>query len=266
MSLHFETHGSGPDLVLVHGWGVNSGVWQQVLPLLKQRYRVTCVDLPGHGASSGVRMPLSLEAVASQLLEVAPSSALWLGWSLGGLICLQIAIHAPLRVRALLLSNTTPRFITASDWPYAMPPAQLDAFAMELAEDFTETVQRFLALQVLGDERARDTLRALRDSVLARGEPHKESLAAGLSILHDTDVRDGLHRISAPTLVLTGDYDRLTPPQAGQALAAMITGARSVSFARTAHAPFISHPVQFVGAVDDFTTALVPRRAHDRTN
>ncbi|MGH8371823.1 MAG: pimeloyl-ACP methyl ester esterase BioH [Gammaproteobacteria bacterium] len=266
MKLHVETHGSGPDMVLVHGWGVNSGVWQRLLPVLKQRYRITCVDLPGHGASREVRMSSSLAAVATQVLEVAPPSALWLGWSLGGLICLQIAMHAPLRVRALMLSNTTPRFITAADWPHAMPPAQLDAFAMELNEDFAETVRRFLALQVLGDERARDTLRALRDSVLARGEPDQDSLVAGLGILRDSDVRSGLHRISAPTLVLTGDYDRLTPPQAGQALAEMIADAKLRSFPRTSHAPFISHPVRFADALDDFMNTLTPQRAHDRAN
>jgi pimeloyl-[acyl-carrier protein] methyl ester esterase len=266
MKLHVETHGSGLDLVLVHGWGVNSGVWQQVLPLLKLRYRITCVDLPGHGASRELRMSSSLAAVATQVLEVAPTSALWLGWSLGGLICLQIAMHAPQRVRALMLSNTTPRFITAADWPHAMPLAQLDAFAMELNEDFAETVRRFLALQVLGDERARDTLRALRDSVLARGEPDQDSLAAGLEILRDSDVRSRLHGISAPTLVLTGDYDRLTPPQAGQALAEMIADAELRSFPQTSHAPFISHPSQFVDVLDDFISKSTRRRIHDRAN
>ncbi|MGH8370660.1 MAG: alpha/beta fold hydrolase, partial [Gammaproteobacteria bacterium] len=193
MSLHCETSGDGPDLVLVHGWGVNSAVWQSVLPLLIRRYRVTCVDLPGHGASHDTSMSAPLTAVAQQVLAVVPQSAIWLGWSLGGLIALQVALQAPAQVRGLILSNTTPRFITAADWPHAMPSAQLDEFAAELTQDFAGTVRRFLALQVLGDERARDTLRALRDSVLARGVPDAASLAAGLGILRDTDFRSELH-------------------------------------------------------------------------
>ena len=51
MSLWHETSGSGPDLVLVHGWGMNAGVWSLLLPALQERFRVTVLELPGHGAS-----------------------------------------------------------------------------------------------------------------------------------------------------------------------------------------------------------------------
>jgi pimeloyl-[acyl-carrier protein] methyl ester esterase len=263
MSLHTETYGAGPDLVMVHGWGVNSGVWQPVLPLLEKHYRVTCVDLPGHGLSAETRMAASLATVATQVLAIAPPAAIWLGWSLGGLVCLQIAAHFPVRVCALILSNTTPRFIAAPDWRYAMPVAQLDAFAAELGVDYADTVRGFLALQVLGDEHARETLRALRESVLLCGEPDPSSLAAGLSMLRDSDVRDELVRITAPTLVLSGAYDRLTPPQAGEFMAATITAAELVNFPRTAHAPFISHPFDFVRVLNDFTGRKIPECAHE---
>jgi pimeloyl-[acyl-carrier protein] methyl ester esterase len=260
MTLWSETKGNGPDLMLVHGWGVNSGVWESVLPVLARRYRVTCVDLPGHGGSAAVTMPASLDVLAAQIVQIAPPSAVWLGWSLGGLICLRVATLMPARVSALLLSNTTPKFTRAADWPHAMPAAQLDAFATELAQDFAGTVKRFLSLQVLGDERARETLRALRDNVLSRGQPDVASLAAGLGILRGSDLRGTLNDIAAPTLVMSSPYDRLTPPGAGAYMAGEIANAKLVSFPRTAHAPFISHPAEFVQAVNDFTDTLLPER------
>lgn len=266
MNLHCETRGGGPDLVLMHGWGVNSGVWQSVLPSLTRRYRVTCVDLPGHGASRDTVMSASLTAVAQQILALAPRSAIWLGWSLGGLIALQAALHAPARVRGLILSNTTPRFITGADWPHAMPPAQLDTFAVELREDFADAVRRFLALQVLGEARARETLRALRDSVLARGVPDSASLAAGLEILRDTDIRSELHRINMPSLVIAGAYDRLTPASAGECMATTIGGAEFVCLPRTAHAPFISQPAGFVRVLNDFTARKFPGSNHEHAD
>ncbi|HET7395060.1 MAG TPA: pimeloyl-ACP methyl ester esterase BioH [Gammaproteobacteria bacterium] len=266
MKLHTEVRGSGPELVLVHGWGVNSGVWQPIVPLLAKHYRVTSVDLPGHGASSKVSMPVSLAAVTQQVLEVAPSFAIWLGWSLGGLVCLQIAAHFSVRVRGLILSNTTPRFITAADWPHAMPPAQLDVFATELTLDFADTVRRFLALQVMGDQHARATLRALRDSVLSRGDPDAGSLAAGLSILRDSDLRDDLRHITAPTLVMAGAYDRVTPSQAGEFMASAIKDAEFICLPRAAHAPFISHSLDFVQALNTFTGRKIPGPVHEYAN
>lgn len=260
MTLRVETKGNGPDLMLVHGWGVNSGVWDSVLPLLTRRYRVTCVDLPGHGGSAATPMPASHDVLARQIVQIAPPSALWLGWSLGGLICLRIATLMPARVSALLLSNTTPKFTRAADWPHAMPAAQLDAFATELAQDFAGTVKRFLSLQVLGDERARETLRALRDSVLSRGQPDVTSLATGLGILRDSDLRATLHEITVPTLVMSSPYDRLTAPTAGEYMASEIANAKLVSFPRTAHAPFISHPADFAKAVINFTDTVLVKR------
>jgi pimeloyl-[acyl-carrier protein] methyl ester esterase len=266
MTLWSETKGNGPDLMLVHGWGVNSGVWRPVLPLLTARYRVTWVDLPGHGGSAAVTMPASLDMLTGQIAQIAPPSALWLGWSLGGLICLRIAALMPTRVSALLLSNTTPKFTRAADWPHAMPAAQLDAFAAELTEDFAGTVKRFLSLQVLGDERARETLRALRESVLSRGQPDVTSLAAGLDILRESDLRGILNAVAAPTLVMSSPYDRLTPPAAGEYLAGEIANARLVSLPRTAHAPFISHPADFVRAVNDFTDTMLPERVQSHAH
>lgn len=266
MKLHVETHGHGPDLVLLHGWGMNSGVWHSVLPVLARDFRVSCVDLAGHGASSALPMPATLAAVADQVLAVTPASAAWLGWSLGGLVAMQIALQAPQRVRSLVLSNTTPRFITAPDWPDAMKPATLDAFALELTHDFVHTVHEFLALQVLGDEHARAALRILRDSVLVRGQPDRDSLATGLGILRDSDLREQLPAISAPVLVIAGAYDRLTPPKASAAMAERLTTAEFHLLARTAHAPFISHPEKFVTVLQPFLKRDDAGRDHEYAN
>ena len=52
-AMHVESHGSGAPLVLIHGWGMHGGVWDNVVPQLAQHFSVHCVDLPGHGYSSG---------------------------------------------------------------------------------------------------------------------------------------------------------------------------------------------------------------------
>ena len=246
MKLHTETIGHGPDLFLVHGWCLHSGVWGGILPELAHSYRVTRVDLPGHGRSRGLSMPTTLPELAQLLLEVAPQNAIWLGWSLGGLACLRAAMDFPRRLRALVLVSTTPRFITAADWPHAMPLEQLQSLVTELRDDYQKTVQRFLALQVRGDAAAHATLRQLRATLFAAGEPSAASLERGLMLLRDSDVRAELPYIQIPTLIITGDYDRLIPVQAGEFLAAAVHGAQSMVFPKAAHAPFLSSPVEFM--------------------
>lgn len=268
LKLHTETTGHGPDLYLVHGWSLHSGVWGSVLPELAQSYRVTCVDLPGHGRSSEVSMPRSLAALSQLLVNAAPEYAVWLGWSLGGLACLRAAMDFPVRLRALALVSTTPRFITAADWPHAMPLERLQEMAMGLRHDYHRTVQRFLTLQVHGDAVAHATLRQLRTALFAAGESSPANLERGLILLRDSDLRAELARIHLPTLIIAGEHDRLTPSQAGQFMAAAVRGAQCLVIPKTAHVPFLSHPTDFKFTLKQFLknlSAASPAQAGNHT-
>jgi len=85
MKLWHESHGKGSDLVLLHGWGMNSAVWEPVIDELDQHFTVTCVDLPGHGFSTlSDTENTGLDDWADAIAAVVPVNAIWLGWSLGG--------------------------------------------------------------------------------------------------------------------------------------------------------------------------------------
>jgi pimeloyl-[acyl-carrier protein] methyl ester esterase len=252
MTLAAETAGRGPPLVMLHGWGLHSGVWTRVLPLLQARFRVTRVDLPGHGASRDSTVPSDVGAIAAAVAAVAPPRAAWLGWSLGGQVALAAAADCAQRVERLVLVATTPRFVTAPDWPCAMAADVLAEFAAALAADYRRAVDRFLALQLRGDRRATELLRELRAAVFARGEPSPEALAAGLDLLAKTDLRRDLHAVAMPALVLSGRRDRLTPPEAGRRLAAALPRGEYACFAAAAHAPFLTDPGAFAARVSAF--------------
>lgn len=256
LKLHTETTGQGPELFLIHGWALHSGVWDSLMPELMREWRVTCVDLPGHGRSRSTSMPATLEELARVVVEAAPENALWLGWSLGGLVALRAALDYPERMRGLVLTSTTPRFVTAPDWHCAMTLERLQEFMAELQQDYHGTVQRFIGLQVQGAEHARETLRQLRSMLLAGGEPDAASLAMGLDILRNNDLRNQVPRLNLPALVISGGHDRLTPPEAAVWLAGAIPGAQLMRVPRAAHAPFLSHPAEFVAAVEKFMQRL----------
>jgi pimeloyl-[acyl-carrier protein] methyl ester esterase len=189
--LFTQSSGSGPDLVLIHGWGLHGGVWDGFVPLLEPYFRILRVDLPGHG-SSGWSGEATLDDMTAAVLAVTPAKAAWLGWSLGGLVAMRAALQAPARVRALLLLASTPCFVRRHGWQCALLPALLDTFAAELQQDYLRTLNRFLALQVRGSDSSGPVLRLLRDQLLAKGEPAPAALQAGLDILRNTDLREDL--------------------------------------------------------------------------
>lgn len=250
MKLTVDSVGSGPDLVVLHGWALHCGLFDGIADALAERFRVHFVDLPGHGHNRHVELPADIDAVARLVIDAVPGDANWLGWSLGGMVALAAAAQA--RIRRLVTVASSPRFVAEEGWPHAIPEKTLGAMAADLRGDFRATVKNFLALQVLGDEHAQALLRELRNKAYAHGEPRASSLANGLRILNDADLRDRLHEIDAPLLAIMGSRDRLAPPAAGEALAGLVPDGRCVTIAKAAHAPFISHRGEFLERVTGF--------------
>lgn len=254
--LHVQQAGNGQRLVMLHGWGLNSHVWDDILGPLARSFTVVRIDLPGHGASPWPPTFDDLASLARVLEPHVGERAIVLGWSLGAQAALRLALDSPTAVRAMVLVAATPRFLADGEWPHGVEPAVLDDFAARLREDHEGTVRDFLALQVRGDERAMETLRHLRRRVLATGATHPEALAAGLAVLRGTDLREEIPRITVPALVVAGEHDRLTPPEASRQLAAGLGRARYAQIDRAAHAPFISHRDIFLREVEQFLARL----------
>src|SRR6478735_9348545 len=98
--VHIESRGNGPDVVLVHGWAMHSGIFGSIAAALEPRYTVHLVDLPGHGRSPQREGPLTLRDAALSITLATPP-AVWIGWSLGGLVALEAALSPAAHVRGL---------------------------------------------------------------------------------------------------------------------------------------------------------------------
>ena len=260
MALYTETSGDGPDLVLVHGWGLHGGIWDKLVPLLEPVLRVTRVDLPGHGRSAWDNQR-GLDDLVQAVLSVAPETATWLGWSLGSLVAARAALDAPQRVERLVLLAGTPCFVRRPDWSPALLPALLEDFAADLQRDYRHTLNRFLSLQVRGSEDAAAVLRELRTRLLEHGRPVPAALLAGLDVLRHTDLRADYPRIEQPVLLLTGARDTLVPPAAGAQAARLLGNSRIVTLEGAGHAPFIARPREVATALCAFLGAVAPSPA-----
>jgi pimeloyl-[acyl-carrier protein] methyl ester esterase len=213
------------------------------------------MDLPGHGRSEwnpNARTPAEQAwQVHATLASISDRYSL-LGWSLGGQIALDLAAAMPGQVERLVLVATTPRFAASADWPYGMPASALERLATQLRTNYKRTVSEFLELQVRGSAASEKVLAELHASLFAHGEAHPKALVAGLTTLQNSDLRPMLGLVRAPTLVIAGQYDRVTLPAASRALSEALPDARYVEFRRAAHAPFLSHAREFVTVLTDF--------------
>ncbi|MCB1738467.1 MAG: pimeloyl-ACP methyl ester esterase BioH [Gammaproteobacteria bacterium] len=242
-ALHVARFGpaSAPDVVLLHGWAMHGGLWGGLIEDLAQRYRLHVVDLPGHGYSETPIPDADIVAWAEAVLAVAPQRAIWIGWSLGGLIAQAAARARPDRVAALALLASTPSFVVRPDWPSAVAVEQLTTFAAALSANAQATLSRFLSLQVRGAANAASTLRALRTALASRPMATPAAMQAGLRLLLETDLRAAWGDFDMPVVAMFGDRDTLIPVEAAQGLLTLKLKLRVDLMAGAGHAPFWSH-------------------------
>lgn len=252
MSLYRATSGHGPDVALLHGWGLHGGVFESLAGALGAVLRVHTLDLPGHGRSPWAKGATDLEGLARVAARHLPERCSLVGWSLGGLVAVRIATLFPARVPRLVLISTSPCGAPRRDWPHSNDPGQLAAMAVRLGRDWRGTVLDFLSLEVRGDTNSLATLRELKQRIEAHGAPSTAALAAGLEILRSVDLRPELGRVRARTLVIAGGYDRLAPPAAVAALAAAVPGARFELIEGAGHAPFLSQRTSVAALIRRF--------------
>jgi pimeloyl-[acyl-carrier protein] methyl ester esterase len=270
---------SSAPLLLIHGWGMHGGMWRGVAEQLAQHVNVYAVDLPGHGLSSlpspageggaggeGSReSTLSptlsrerergldlLDSIVDSLSEQFAEPLTVCGWSLGGQVALRWALRYPHQVERLVMVASTPCFVRLDGWRHALSAEVLDEFAANLQQNYAQTLKRFLSLQMRGSEQEREVLALLREGLFSRGEPDMGALQSGLEILRDSDLRDALPEVRQPTLVLAGERDTLIPHRASQFLASQIPNGRLATIKGAAHAPFLSHPDEFVAELKSF--------------
>jgi pimeloyl-[acyl-carrier protein] methyl ester esterase len=252
MTLFHDVRGQGAPLVLLHGWAMHGGIFAPLVQRLESRFEVHRVDLPGHGRSRAAGVPLTLHDAADAVRAVVPARALWLGWSLGGLVALHAAATARDAVRGLAMVAASPRFTAASDWPHGMPASVFHGFAQDLARDYAGTLDRFLMLEAQGSAHMREELRLLRAEAFAHGEPAADMLCAGLEILEHADLRSALPRIGMPSLWLAGRRDRLVSPDAMLAACEAAPGGRFELVSSGGHAPFLTEPDHVAAAIVEF--------------
>lgn len=256
---HSDRGGEGPPLCLVHGSGGESGVWRPQFRL-SDRHPVVAPDLSGHGDSEDVAAAPGFETLSAYADDALaaltdagydPAESVFVGSSMGGAICLHLAIERGLRPRALVLAGSGARLPVLDDlraWlagepATAAPDAEDESDGFERAVTFLHEPGRLFAD---ADERLRAES---RDSMLAAGQ---SVVRRDFETCHDFDVRDRLSEVEAPTLALVGEDDRLTPRRLHEELVEGLPDAELGVVEGAGHLTMLERPEPFNAAVREF--------------
>jgi 3-oxoadipate enol-lactonase len=215
VSTYVEDGGGGYPVVLIHALGTSLRSWDRVVPVLEKRYRVVRYDYRGHGRSEKPAGPASLPLLASDLRALLQAFGFAqvhiVGLAVGAMIALQFAVDHRGRASGLVLADTRSA-IDRSAAAYNEGRAELvERGGMRAAVD--QTIERAFAPGFA--ERRSEALAAFRGEFLANDPHGYASISRALSSFH---VTDRLPEIDCPTLLLTGEMDRLCPPAEAAAM------------------------------------------------
>lgn len=254
--LHVEAAGSGPPLVLLHGFTGTGAVWTPLATALGGRRRLVMLDLPGHGRSpappAGADLASVADAAVAAVAGLGVARAAWLGYSLGGRVALQVALRHPARVERLLLESASPGIADASG--RAARAAADDALADAIVRDGVPAfVERWLAQPLFATQtRLPDTVRAAERA--RRLVNSADGLAAALRAMtvgRQECVLGRLGAIRCPVLLVAGADDAAYRAHAA-AMVERLPDARALVVPGAGHTPHLENPAAFHAAVEAF--------------
>lgn len=248
--IYWDEEGQGEPLLLIMGLGYPSVAWHRTRPVLVKKFRTIAFDNRGVGRSDMPAGPYPIALMASDAAAVLDAagveSAHILGLSMGGMIAQEFALQYPQRVRSLILG------CTASGGPTAVraePEAtqMLMARGKMTAEEAAEAALPFIYHPLTSRAQIDEDLNVRRPWF-----PHPDAYTAQLQGILAWEAYSRLSQISASTLVIHGDSDRLVHPGNGKLIAERIPGAKLVLLTNASHIFTTDQPQAAHGAIMEF--------------
>jgi biotin biosynthesis protein BioC len=260
-----EVHPSNPvadrsTLVFLHGWGCDSRMWDNFLPTLLEAIgderEMVFIDLPGFGFNADAGID-DLETLILQVSRQLPANTTLIGWSLGGMVATQLASRHPEKVGRLITIASNPLFVkeeldissSKKPWKYAMERSVFEDFQQSFNADSEATMQKFIALQTMGDSERKRVTDALKEYGV---EGPVDSWSKALGYLEQLDNRMPLRNLTQPGLHIFGRGDALVPAGAARMVQRLASSHWVEVISSAGHAPHISHSIQTAAAINSF--------------
>jgi 3-oxoadipate enol-lactonase len=251
VTAEYRQAGNGPDLLLLHSLLTEMSVFELILPPLARTHRVTCLNLPGFGASD----PVELNSVGEHADHVSrvmdaislPPTVDVFGNGFGAFVALELAIRHGARMARLMVADTAPAFPEPAKAPFRGMAEKVRATGISAILD--TAIERMFppAFQAAHPE-----VVAVRKAALAAADA--PCFARACLALAALDLRPRLVGIRNPTLVMCGALDQTTPPALAREVASTIAGAVYRDIEDSGHCPMLEQPQALVSMIESFTS------------
>jgi 3-oxoadipate enol-lactonase len=243
LNVVIEGRNDAPALLLMHSIGCDLTLWDPQITALAEDFRIVRFDARGHGGSDVPKGDYTLDRLARDALAVLDSveadSAYLCGLSLGGVTAQWLALHAPGRVKGIIIANTAARIGAAEAWQ-----ARGDMAVSEGMQAIAPTaITRFFSEAFLAS--SPEIVELFRQRLLTTAPA---GYAGCCAVLRDADLTHELGGISRPTIVVGGILDVPTPLSQARELAQAIPGARLVAL-EAGHLSNVEQPEAFTAAI-----------------
>ena len=239
-------------LVLLHGWGVDSKSWQPLIPHLQKIANLVAIDLPGFGESAALDF-FALDNVVDLIASYLPTQSILVGWSLGGMLAVQLSVRYPKKISGLVTLAANSKFVAGEGYDAAMLPSVNHQFNEAFATNPTATLKMFIGLLAQGDSNDRALLKKLR--CLAEPEKINKNWWQALQLLSAIDNRAAFSAITQPGIHVLAEQDVLVPVSAAQSLGKINTNQKIMVIPGAAHALHWSQPELVANAISEFLLA-----------
>ena len=259
--LWYEERGSGPTIMLIHGWCMSSTVWQLQLESLSRSFRVIAPDLRGHGRSAhsckGYGIDAYIDDISALYNELDLNDTLLVGWSLGAQIVMRSFTRLREKVAGVGFISGTPRFTATEDFPCALSIVEADGMAVKLRRNRARALEGFV-VRMFAPEELDDPILSARIFELLGTIPVPETSIAlqSLQALVEADMRRILPCIDVPALIINGDKDVICLPGASEYMAQNIVNSQHIVMQGCGHTPFLTRSMEFDMALADFRRSI----------
>jgi pimeloyl-[acyl-carrier protein] methyl ester esterase len=217
-------------LIFLHGWGADGSVWQKQAQAFRGQLEMETPTIPAWD-------PAWLTAY---LQKFSLPDCLLAGWSLGGMLLLEVLARQPAPVGGLVLVGVPPVFCSRPDHPWGQPPAAVRAMRRALQSNTQKVLQDFAGSCLsTGEEAFRKEVTPL----FTKG--NGTNLAAGLDYLLHQDLRPLLPRLPVSPTIIQGDGDNIVPPEQARFLQEHLPGSKLHLLPGAGHLPFWTQDARF---------------------
>jgi len=241
------------DIVLLHGWGTHSNSWLPLIPGLQKIANVIALDLPGFGESAPIPK-FDLDVVLTLIAQQLPEKCVLIGWSLGGVLAVQLAARYPEKITRLVTLCANAKFVATENYLPAMSPAVNNEFNQSFECDAQTTLKLFSGLLAQGDPNERVLLKKFRS--LIDSKTVNANWLQALKLLAEIDNRDVFSKLTQAGLHLLAEKDALVAIAAYESMTALNSKQQVKIISNSAHAVHWSKPELVAISIADFLRSI----------